>query len=138
MPIYTYRCKSKKCRATGTAFRTIAERDRCPRCSQCKGMTEKIITPTMVSVFTPYRAVAFDKESGKRPLITSQDEHSAFLRRNGYEEVGNDKSMAPPSRDEFLAKRAQKLKEENEARNQPVFDFNEDTHEASLTVEATP
>lgn len=137
MPIYTYRCKSKKCRATGTAFRSIAERDRCPRCSQCKSATEKILTATSVSVFTPYRAVAFDKDSGKAPLIKTQAEHSAFLRRNGYEEVGTDKSMAPPTEEEALAKRAQRLRDDEEARNQPVFDFNEDTHEAQLT-EATP
>jgi putative FmdB family regulatory protein len=129
VPMYTYRCGA--CHAKGTAFRSIAERDRAPKCTQCGGATEKIITSTMVSVFTPYRAVAEDKETGKRPVIRSKAEHQAFLRRNGYEEVGNDRSMAPRSSEEISARRAEQLKAE-----QPVFDFDPDTHVAQM--EATP
>lgn len=127
MPIYTYRCDS--CEATGTAFRTVAERNACPTCTQCGGATQKVITPTMVSVFTPYRAVAVDKDSGEKPLIRTRAEHDAFLRRNGYEEVGNDKSMAPLSEDEVAHRRQEKLKEQAAA---PVFDFDEETHIATL------
>lgn len=130
MPIYTYRCPS--CKATGTAYRTIAERNRCPNCTQCGTLTEKILTPPMVSVFQPYRSVAADKETGELPFIRSKAEHEAFLRRNGYEEVGNDKSMAPLSPDEWKERRARKLKEEEEARNQPVYDFDEESHAGQL------
>lgn len=130
MPTYTYRCS--KCPALGTAFRTIAERNRCPKCTQCGAGTEKILTPPMVSVFSPYTTVAHDKESGKPQRIRTQAEHRAFLTRNGYEEVGNDKSMAPLSADEHAHRRAEKLKEQEEASHQPVFDFNEETHHAGL------
>lgn len=135
MPIYTYRCSG--CKALGTAFRKIAERDLCPTCTQCGASTEKIITSTMVSVFTPYKTAAIDKEQGRRIEITSQAEHNAFLRRNGYEEVGNDKSMAPIVGEELAHARAQKQKEEDEARNQPVFDFNEVTERAAFVEDVT-
>lgn len=134
MPTYEYRCTA--CGTRQDAVRRIAERDNCPRCTRCYGDTERRITSTMVSVFAAYRAVAADKETGERPVIRSKAEHEAFLRRNGYEEVGNDKSMAPPSMEEFQHRRAEKLKEEAAARAVPDFTFNEETHEA--TLEATP
>lgn len=49
------------------------------------------IMPTMVSVFTPYKAIA-----GDRRYVKNAGEHRAFLREFGYEEVGTDRSMAPP------------------------------------------
>ena len=134
MPTYVYACPG--CEKRIETHRRIAERDDCPVCTGCGGPTERRITATMVSVFNPYRAVAIDKESGERPVIRSRAEHEAFLRRNGYEEVGNDTSMAPRSQEEVAHRRVEKLKEENEARNQPAFAFNPDTHEA--TLEATP
>ena len=128
MPTYTYACTG--CGARTEALRTIAERDDCPACPACLQRTERRITATMVSVFTPYRAVAEDKDSGERPLIRSRAEHEAFLRRNGYEEVGNDKSMAPLSQEEVKHNRAAKLKEA--ASDDIQFDFNEESHEATL------
>lgn len=50
------------------------------------------ITSTMVSVFTPYRAIGREKR-----WIANHDEHRAYLREHGYEEVGTDSSMAPPA-----------------------------------------
>ncbi len=38
----------------------------------------------------PYKAVAVDKVTGKRPKIGSRSEHREFLKRNGYHEVGNE------------------------------------------------
>ena len=125
MPTYEYRCTN--CSKTTDAVRRVAERDDAPRCSLCCAPTVRRITPTMVSVFTPYRAVAADKESGEYPVIRSRAEHQAFLSRNGYEEVGNDKSMAPLPREEVIAKRKAALKEQSHE-----FEFNRDTHEASL------
>lgn len=122
MPVYVYRCQF--CLQEQEAFRSIAERDDAPTCHNRRG--ERVIKPTMVSVFSPYQAVAVDKESGERPLIRSRTEHEAFLRRNGYEEVGNDRSMAPPSREQSAA-RAQ----EKRADDVP-YTLNEETMEASL------
>jgi hypothetical protein len=45
--------------------------------------------------------------NGDRPVIRNRREHEAFLRRNGYEEVGNDKSMAPKSNEEIAHRQAQ-------------------------------
>lgn len=134
MPTYVYRCKL--CGFQGDAFRKMVDRDQAPRClskGPCLGETERRITATMVSVFSPYRAVAVDKETGERPQINSRAEHEAFLRRNGYEEVGNDKSMAPPSREQFMAERARKLKEQVEP---ATFDFDESTHHAQMEMPA--
>lgn len=125
MPIYTFRCPS--CSVRQDAFRKIAERNDCPACEKCGGPTERRITATMVSVFQPYMTVAFDKETGKPMHIRNQDEHRAFLQRNGFEEVGNDPSVAPPSFEEFQARREQKLKEQAA---DPDFQFNDTTQEA--------
>lgn len=135
MPTYVYACTA--CRRRIEAVRRVAGRDECPACA-CGAPTERRIVPTMVSVFTPYRAVAFDKETGERPLIKSRAEHEAFLRRNGYEEVGNDASMAPLPQEEAAYRRKQKLKEEAEARAQPAYDFDPDTHHAQLVEETAP
>lgn len=52
--------------------------------------------------FAPYRAVGRG-----RPFIKTRAEHLAYLRRNNYEEVGNDSSMAPPDRQASEAEWAQ-------------------------------
>jgi predicted nucleic acid-binding Zn ribbon protein len=90
MPIYRYRCGV--CKRTQDEFRTIDRRDDYPACHDAM---ERVIMPTMVSVFKSYMTAAIDKGRGTRIEIKSADEHRAFLRRNGYEEVGNDTSMAP-------------------------------------------
>lgn len=41
--------------------------------------------------FEPYRAIGRG-----RPMIKTRQQHRDYLRHNGYEEVGNDRSMAPP------------------------------------------
>lgn len=135
MPTYTYRCTS--CRAKGEAFRRIADRANCPRCTQCGGATEKLVDVGLgVAVFKPYRTPCFDKDTGKTMRIRNSDEHRAFLRRNDLEEIGNDKRFLPPSPEEAAHRRAEKLKEEAAAAAEPTFDFNLDTHEA--TLETTP
>jgi putative FmdB family regulatory protein len=129
MPTYVYQCS---CGKRQDAVRTIAERNDCPRCS-CGGATERRITaPLAVRAFTPYRTAVFDKEAGRPMEINSKAEHESFLRRNGFEEVGNDQSMAPLPQEEIAHRRAEKLKEQGS----PEYAFNEQTHEA--TLETTP
>lgn len=61
--------------------------------------------------FTPYRAVGRG-----RPWIKTRQEHKDYLRQNGYEEVGNDSSCAPPeigmSQEEITHRTEQKRREE--------------------------
>lgn len=99
-------------------FRKIDARDVVPVCTfllcgDPLGMHREI-TPTMVSVFNPYRSIVGEKDGGERPVIRNRADHEAFLRRNGYEEVGNDKSMAPPHPEE-LAERAQSWRDAPDA-----------------------
>lgn len=140
MPTYVYACG---CGTRTEAVRRIDDRDDCPPCRTCGGATERRITATMVAVFQPYVTPCFDKESGERMRINSASEHRAFLARNGLEEVGNDKSMAPRPPEEIAQRRREKLKElAADGIKSPSFEFDPDTHEASLTtaahVEATP
>lgn len=45
--------------------------------------------PQIIKDIDPYRAVAVDVATGKPPVIRSRRDHRAFLKRNGYVEVGN-------------------------------------------------
>jgi hypothetical protein len=105
--MYRYRCEG--CGATKDAYRKIDDRHFGPFCYH--GRMELQIMPTSVQVFQPYKAVAVDKETGKCPVIKSIEEHRAFLQRNGYEEVGNDKSMAPPSYEEWKERQDEQRKD---------------------------
>lgn len=87
MPTYNYRCE---CGAGLEAIRKIAERHDAP--AHCGRAVTLEIMPTMVQVFTPYRAIG-----GDRRWVPNADEHRAFLREFNYEEVGTDSSMAPPA-----------------------------------------
>lgn len=132
MPTYEYACTT--CGHRQDAVRTVDKRNDCPHCERCYGDTEKIITPTMVSVFHPYMPVAGNREDGSKRMIRSKSEHEAFLRRNGYEEVGNDKSMAPPP-PEAIAERKEKWRDAPDA---PMVDVeklkNEGWVQEDLTV----
>jgi hypothetical protein len=75
-----------------------------------------VFTPTFVKVFQPYTTAAYDKEERKRLNIRTEAEHLAFLRRNAYEEAGNDRSMAPPCEEELAHIRAESKKAEEQAK----------------------
>ena len=91
MPLYTYRCQ--ECHKTEDVVRTVDARDDAPT---CHGPMRRVLSLPMIATgFQPYRTVAYDKETGRPMQIRTRDEHRAFLNRNGYEEVGNDRSMAP-------------------------------------------
>ena len=86
MPLYDYLCP--KCQTLLTEFRKIDDRHNGPIC--CGVKADKQINAAMVTAdIQPYKAVAADKESGKCPVINSRKQHREFLRRNGYEELGN-------------------------------------------------
>jgi hypothetical protein len=55
--------------------------------------------PMVMSDLPEYRAVAADKHNGKRPLIGGRRQHREFLKRNGYQEVGNE--YVTPRREEL-------------------------------------
>ena len=86
MPLYSYKCE---CGEVIDTYRTVEKRHQAPmHCG--KDMRQVITAPSMVfGDIEPYQAVAADKETGKCPVITGRKQHREFLRRNGYEEVGN-------------------------------------------------
>lgn len=98
MPMYTYRCKV--CADTQSAFRKIDDRDRIiPVCQPCNLFytMERIIEAPMVAPdIGAYQAVAVDVATGKAPVINSRSSHREFLKRNGYQEVGNERIGRKP------------------------------------------
>lgn len=59
----------------------------------------------IISDIEPYRAMGADIAcGGKRPVINGRRQHREYLSRNGYTEVGNDRS---PSRSDMPSAREQ-------------------------------
>lgn len=87
--LYEYQCE--KCGQMKEAIRSVKNRRRAPK--HCgKSMTLQVTASYSVwGAFQEYRAIGRG-----RPLIKTRQQHKDYLRQNGYEEVGNDKSMAPP------------------------------------------
>jgi putative FmdB family regulatory protein len=85
MPIYEVKCAI--CGDIQDIVRKVAEREsHLPEC--CGRKMHNIISATRINVdITPYRAVAVDKKTGERPLITSRHQHREFLKRNDYVEM---------------------------------------------------
>lgn len=100
MPLYPHQCD--KCGATQDVYRQLADIDDAPlHCGQ--KMTRVIGRTHVIPDIQPYTTVAADKETKKRVHITSRKQHREFLRRNGYEEIGNEKfepSAPKPKTDE--------------------------------------
>ena len=55
--------------------------------------------PMVIGDLPEYRTAAADKATGKRMVIGGRRQHREFLRRNNYEEVGNE--YVPPRREEL-------------------------------------
>lgn len=55
--------------------------------------------PMVIGDLPEYRTAAADKAMGKRMVIGGRRQHREFLRRNNYEEVGNERVM--PRREEL-------------------------------------
>lgn len=88
--LYEYQCQ--KCGGMKEAIRSVANRKRAPK--HCgKSMTLQVTASYSVwGAFQEYQAIGRG-----RPMIKTRQQHKDYLRINGYEEVGNDKSMAPPN-----------------------------------------
>lgn len=109
MPLYDYRCA---CGHKEEVFRMMKDYKKRPPKHCGKPMEREITANYYVwGGFKEYRAVGRG-----RPLIKTRQEHKDYLRINGYEEVGNDSSMAPPelhmSDAEIAYRTEQKRKEE--------------------------
>lgn len=128
MPLYEHACTNRDCMKHFDVACKIDRRNEPRECPICDYPSERVMNAPMVSSFTPYRTVAHDKETGKTMKIRNRDEHAAFLRRNGYEEVGNDKSMNLPPPDERMRRRIEQLRDTSQ--NPIVFDYDPDTQEA--------
>lgn len=111
MPIYAHACA---CGHTVEEYRPIKDYKKRPK--HCgKSMPQVIQGSHYVwGAFQEYRAIGRG-----RPLIKTRQQHKDYLRINGYEEVGNDPSMAPPelgmSQAEIDYRTEQKRKEEHAA-----------------------
>lgn len=67
-----------------------------PQCS-CFGIMRRLIEAPMVAPdIGAYQAVAIDVATGKPPVINSRSAHRDFLKRNGYQEVGNERIGRKP------------------------------------------
>lgn len=96
MPIYPHHCES--CGSETEVYRTIKDIDDAPlHCK--KPMTRTIGRTHVIADIQPYTTVAADKETKKRVRINSRSQHREFLRKNGYEELGNEK-FTPTPRDD--------------------------------------
>lgn len=88
MPLYTTKCTV--CDHCQDIVRTVARRD-ADLPEHCGAPMERAITAPMVAAdIQPYRATAVDVATGRAPVINSRSDHRAFLKRNGYIEVGNE------------------------------------------------
>ena len=87
MPIYTYRCPV--CGTENEEFRRVADYDKYP--AHCGTYMDQVLFPSIVIPdIEPYQAIAADKETKIAPYITTRSQHREFLRRNNYEELGNE------------------------------------------------
>lgn len=116
MPLYSWTCG---CGHTQDVYAKLKDYKRAPK--HCGKPMEREITGShyVWGSFTPYRAVGRG-----RPWIKTRQEHKDYLRQNGYEEVGNDSSIAPPElgmcEGEIAERVANKRKEEAAAMEQLV------------------
>lgn len=96
MPLYDLRCAD--CGTEDERVIPLADYHKAIPCG-CGGAMFRVIRPLQImGDIEPYQAVAVDVATGKPPIITSRAQHREFLKRNGYEEVGNEKPK--PRRDD--------------------------------------
>lgn len=96
MPMYEHACR--ECGHQETVYRAMKDIDDAPR--HCKKPMERLISRSMVITdIQPYTTVAADKETKQRVRINSRSQHREFLRKNGYEELGNEKFTPTPKND---------------------------------------
>lgn len=66
-----------------------------------RGKASDLPRPMVISDIDPYRAVAADKATGKRPMIGGRRQHREFLQNNGYRETGTE---MPTTKRETMSK----------------------------------
>lgn len=126
MPTYLFQCQGE-CKQQFEVWSKIQDRN-LPQVHCDSPATRLMNAPMVAPMFESFRAVGLP---GK-PWITSKAEHQAQLRDHGYEEVGNDSSMAPPkmSDQEFAWQQGEKLKQIEQSFKEPapfVPDFTENS-----------
>lgn len=93
MPLYGIKCDV--CGHEDEMIRSVAQFDQLPM--HCGKLMHRVLSaPRVMSDIEPYQAMAADKETGKRPMITSRSQHREFLYKNGYFEIGNEKPKPAP------------------------------------------
>lgn len=96
MPLYDLRCA--ECGREDERVIPLAEFDRAIPCG-CGSAMRRVIRPLQIMAdIQPYQAMGKDVATGNAPWITSRAHHREYLKRNGYEEVGND--IPKPRQDE--------------------------------------
>lgn len=83
MPLFDYECIA--CNAAETAFRSVANRNRAPKCGKCGGRTKKVIShAAAIGDMEPY----FDENL--ETYIQSRQHRARVMReKDVYEKVGN-------------------------------------------------
>jgi putative FmdB family regulatory protein len=96
MPLYSFCCPD--CGKIESVFRKIDERNNSLHCSYCfrEDIPRIIEAPMVAPDIGAYQAVAVDVATGKAPVINSRSSHREFLKRNGYQEVGNERIGRKP------------------------------------------
>jgi hypothetical protein len=95
MPLYALLCDC--CGAQQDIYRSVAKMDDdLPVCCDT-AMRRRICLPMVAADISPYQAMGVDVATGKAPVIQGRAQHRAYLKRNGYIEVGNEPLKPPPS-----------------------------------------
>lgn len=96
MPLYDTRCGD--CGDVDERVIPLADFTKPIHCD-CGGLRTRLIRPLQImGDIEPYQAMGVDVASGTAPMITSRAHHREYLKRNGYEEIGND--IPKPRKDE--------------------------------------
>lgn len=89
MPVYDLACKS--CDEVTEAYIPLSDFDKELTPCACGGHRfRKVAALQVMTDIQPYQAMGTDIATGTAPMITSRAHHREYLKRNGYEEVGNE------------------------------------------------
>lgn len=86
MPIYTYQCR--ECDSEWDKFNTIKDRSRGGRCTDCGGVSDKLVTTFSNHTF---RARFFEGIDSQPVFVESQKQLNAICKKNGCAVVKDDR-----------------------------------------------